>query len=343
VVALGALRGRPAAALIVDGRVEDLILSPPPGTPPGPGAVFRAVADRPAKGLGGLFLRLPGDVRAFLRDPAGIAPGQSLVVQVTGWAEPGKAVPVTRRLVLRSARAILTPGVPGLNLSRQTRAADRERLAALARDAMAGAPADLGLILRRGAAGDPDAARAEIAALRALADMLRAEAAGQGPALLLPAPDAHDLARRDWADPPPDAVETDPAAFAALGVPEAADAALRPDVALESGATMWIEPTRALVAVDVNTGADMGPAAALKANLAAVRELPRQLRLRGLGGQVVIDPAPLARKDRGGWEQVLKAAFRADPVETAPLGFTPLGHYELRRRRERLPLREALA
>ena len=43
-----------------------------------------------------------------------------------------------------------------------------------------------------------------------------------------------------------------------------------------------VEPTRALVAVDVNTGGDTSPAAALKADLAAARALPRELRLRGL-------------------------------------------------------------
>ena len=59
---------------------------------------------------------------------------------------------------------------------------------------------------------------------------------------------------------------------------------------------MMIEPTRALVAVDVNTGPDTSPAASLKANIAAARDLPRQLRLRGLGGQVVVDFAPMPKK-----------------------------------------------
>ena len=77
-----------------------------------------------------------------------------------------------------------------------------------------------------------------------------------------------------------------------------------------------IESTRALIAVDVNTGRDTTPAAALKVNIALARELPRQLRLRGLGGQIVIDFAPSAKRDRGTIEQVLRAAedlgFHAD-------------------------------
>jgi Ribonuclease G/E len=90
--------------------------------------------------------------------------------------------------------------------------------------------------------------------------------------------------------------------------------------------------------VDVNTGSDTSPAAALKANLAAARDLPRQLLLRGFGGQITVDFAPMPKNDRRTVEGTLKAAFRADPVETSLVGWTPLGHYELQRKRERLPL-----
>jgi Rne/Rng family ribonuclease len=106
---------------------------------------------------------------------------------------------------------------------------------------------------------------------------------------------------------------------------------------------MMIEPTRALVAVDVNTGPDTSPAAALKANIAAARDLPRQLRLRGLGGQVVVDFAPMPKKERALVEQVLRAAFKADGAESSLSGWTTLGLYELVRKRDRRPLAEELA
>ena len=111
---------------------------------------------------------------------------------------------------------------------------------------------------------------------------------------------------------------------------------------LPSGAYAYVEPTRALVAVDVNTGPDTSPAAGLKANIALARDLPAVLRCRGLGGQITIDFAPLSKKDRRQLEQVLKSAFRKDPVETALTGWTPLGHFELQRKRERLPIAENL-
>ena len=127
------------------------------------------------------------------------------------------------------------------------------------------------------------------------------------------------------------------------GIPEMIDAVLVPEVPLPGGGHMVIELTRALVAVDVNTGADTSMAAGLKANVAAARELPRQLRLRGLGGQVTVDFAPMPKKDRSALEQQLRAAFRGEAAETSLAGWTPLGNFELQRKRDRVPLMQVLA
>jgi Rne/Rng family ribonuclease len=105
---------------------------------------------------------------------------------------------------------------------------------------------------------------------------------------------------------------------------------------------MYVEPTRALVAVDVNTGNDTSPAAALKANLAAARALPRSLRLRGLAGQITIDFVSMSKAHRKQVEQSLRAAFKADPIETSLVGWTPMGLFELQRKRERPPFPKAL-
>ncbi len=67
------------------------------------------------------------------------------------------------------------------------------------------------------------------------------------------------------------------------------------------------------------------------------------MRLRGLGGQVVIDFAPMPKKDRATLEQVLRAAFKGEAAETSLAGWTTLGLYELVRKRDRVPLREVLA
>ncbi|MEP0944590.1 MAG: hypothetical protein ABJH20_23065, partial [Rhizobiaceae bacterium] len=62
-----------------------------------------------------------------------------------------------------------------------------------------------------------------------------------------------------------------------------------------------------------------------------------------LGGQVVLDLAPMPKKERRSFEGALRAAFRTDDVDTVLAGWTPLGHYELQRKRARLPLSEVLS
>lgn len=335
VIHLDEIAGRPAAALVVDGRLEELLIDPADDTPL-PGAIYRAIADRPMKGQGGMFVKLPG-ASGFLRQTAGLAPGQRLIVQVSGPAEEGKALPVTTRLLFKSRYAIITPGAPGLNISRRIRDEDlRAELQGLAEAGMDGAPEELGLILRSACEGaEPEAVAEDIAAMRGLAEAVVADLDG-GPELLVEGAGAHDTAWRDWGEPPPDAVED--GAMARDGVLEMVEALAAPRVDLPGGGHMVIEPTRALVAVDVNTGPDTSPGAALKANVAAARDLPRQLRLRGLGGQVVVDFAPMPKKDRAILDQVLRAAFKSEGEQTHLAGWTALGLVELTRRRDRLPL-----
>lgn len=328
--------GGHAAALMVDGRLQDLLLDPEAGdAAPQPEAIFRAVPGRPLKGTGGVIVDLGAGASGFLRGAKLPAPGRPLLVQVAGWAEPGKAVPVTTRLLLKGRTAILTPGAPGVNVARGLRGeARRAELAALGAAALGDGEGGLGLILRTAAAEAEDAAVAvEVAELLAAWQGL---AAAGAPGCVRPAPGAAAVALRDWLEPG-DALREAPGALLDAGVWDEVDALRGPVVVLGQG-SMVIEPTRALVAVDVNTGGDTSPAAALKVNLAAARELPRQLRLRGLGGQVVVDFAPLGRAERAGVVQTLEAALKADGVDTTIAGWTPLGHLELQRKRARRPL-----
>jgi len=338
-IALDHIGDRQAAALMVDGQIDDLILDGGPQDGPRPGAIYRAIADRPLKGQGGMMLKTP-DGSVFLRQAKGMSPGQALLVQVIARAEPGKAPPVTAKVLFKSRYAIVTPDAPGLNISRVIRDDDvRDTLLEVAHEAMQGST--MGLILRSAAemAGADDIAE-DIAEMRNLAETVLAEAQGTTPALLFEGDSPHTLAWREWTDKAE--VRTQEGSFEDEGVLDAIEALRVPRSALSAGAFMFVEATRALVAVDVNTGTDTSPAAALKTNLSAARALPRQLRLRGLGGQITVDFAPLSKNDRRQIEQALRAAFRTDPVETALVGWTPLGHFELQRKRERMPLEACL-
>lgn len=339
VIALDEIAGRKAAARLVDGQLDDLLIDPV-GDAPVPGAIYRAICDRPVKGQGGMFVKLP-EGSGFLRGAKGLSPGDAVLVQVTGWPERGKATPITDRVLFKSRYAIVTPEAPGINVSRRIRDEEaRVRLLEIAHEVM-GVAGATGLILRSEAAeADDDAIADDIAAMRVLAAAVLGDASGREPELLVDGPDAHSLAWRDW--PLPDVLADAPGSFAMHGVDEMISTLQAPEVPLSGGALAFIEQTRALVAVDVNTGADGSPAAGLKANIALARALPRQLRCRGLGGQILVDFAPMPKKDRRQLESVLKAAFRADPVDTVLAGWTPLGNFELQRKRERLPLAEVL-
>ena len=206
---------------------------------------------------------------------------------------------------------------------------------------MIGEAADVGLILRSIAAeaSDDDIAD-DITAMHGLSLAVLGDAEGSTAERLVDGPGPHEIAWRDWGTC--EVFADADSAFADHGVVDLIEALKTAAVALPGGGHAYVEPTRALVAVDVNTGGDTSPAAGLKANIALARDLPRQLRCRGLGGQITVDFAPMAKKDRRSLEQVLKSAFRADPIETALVGWTPLGHYEIQRKRERLPTRGLL-
>ena len=77
--------------------------------------------------------------------------------------------------------------------------------------------------------------------------------------------------------------------------------------------------------------------------MTTARDLPRQLRRRGLGGLIVVDFAPQPKNDRAILEQVIRAAFKGDGPDVTLAGFTTLGLYEFTRRRDRLPLSDLLA
>jgi len=334
-IALDHVNGVEAAAWVVDGQLEDLFVA---SDAPAPGTIYRAIVERPMKGQGGMFLRTP-DGSAFVRQVKGLSPGQTLLVQVTGYAEPGKAIPVTAKVLFKSRYAIVTPDAPGINVSRSIKDDDmREGLLETAHDVME--TGGFGLILRSSCDGaDQDEIADDIAAMANLATQVMADADGDAETLM-DGEGPHLLAWREWTDKAE--IDSADGSFDRHGVLDALDGLAQRDVSLGGHASMAVEPTRALVAVDVNTGGDTSPAAGLKANLAAVKDLPRQLRLRGLGGQVVIDPAPTAKKDRRQIESALRAALKRDSVETVFVGWTPLGHIELQRKRDRLPLAEVL-
>ena len=256
-IVLDHVNGLEAAAYLVDGKLDDLLIDD--SDAPRPGAIFRAICDRPIKGQGGMMLRLPDGETAFLRQGKGLSPGQAMLVQVTGYSEDGKAVPVTDRVLFKSRFAIVTPGKPGLNISRQIEEEDtRDELLAVATEVH---DDTFGLILRSSCEGaDPEEIMDDITAMQDLAHAVLADAEGKDPEALTEGDGPHGIAWREWTGASD--VVTEDGAFENLGVLDQIDALGGALVEMGEG-TMYVEPTRAMVAVDVNTGGDTSPGAAL--------------------------------------------------------------------------------
>ncbi|HEY2844562.1 MAG TPA: Rne/Rng family ribonuclease, partial [Bryobacteraceae bacterium] len=119
--------------------------------------------------------------------------------------------------------------------------------------------------------------------------------------------------------------------FDAFGVTNELEKALRPKVWLKSGGYIVINQTEALVAIDVNTGKFVGKSNRLedtivKTNTEAIKEIVRQVRLRDLGGIIVIDFIDMdERKNRQKVMQVLEETMRADRAPYKILQFNDFG------------------
>jgi Ribonuclease G/E len=125
------------------------------------------------------------------------------------------------------------------------------------------------------------------------------------------------------------------------------EALSHPTVELPGGGRMHIHPTPALVAIDLDTGAAVAQrrekaAAQTEFNLAALRVLARQIRLRNLSGAILVDFAGLSVRRRAALRPDLAAALADDPLRPRLLGFTALGLAEILRPRVHPPLHELL-
>lgn len=119
------------------------------------------------------------------------------------------------------------------------------------------------------------------------------------------------------------------------------------DVRLKAGGSIVIDPTEALVAIDVNSGNfrtdDSAEESAYQLNLTAAREIARQLRLRDLGGVIVNDFIDMRKeKHRRGLERELRDAMKRDRARTKILRTSPFGLIEMTRQRIRPSLKRSV-
>jgi ribonuclease G len=136
--------------------------------------------------------------------------------------------------------------------------------------------------------------------------------------------------------------------FEEFGIQTEIEKALKPKVWLKSGGYIVINQTEALVAIDVNTGKYVGKTNRLedtivKTNIDAVNEIVRQIRVRDLGGIVVIDFIDMdERRNRNKVVQALEEALRKDRAPTKILSFNDFGLVAITRKRVKQSLERTL-
>ncbi|HEU5457332.1 MAG TPA: Rne/Rng family ribonuclease, partial [Terracidiphilus sp.] len=137
--------------------------------------------------------------------------------------------------------------------------------------------------------------------------------------------------------------------FEHFGIQDEISKALRSKVWLKSGGSIVINQTEALVAIDINTGKYVGKSARLedtivKTNLDAVPEIVRQIRLRDLGGIIIIDFIDMdERKNRHRVMAALEEALKSDRAPTKVLQFNDFGLVAITRKRVKQSLERTLS
>jgi len=337
---------------VVDGGVLTDLLAEPVDERPRPGDVYLGRIDRRVRDTGSAFVDLGLDAPAYLPD-VGEGSSERLVVQITRIGRDEKSDEVTRDVALPGKLLVYRPFGAGIAVSRKL---DSEMAARWQPEPPGG------WIIRRSAAQATDRDIAEETSR--LADrwrqILEARQHGEEPMLLHRAPDAAgrlildtpgiddirvaDAGRRAalkaWLKVTVPAL-AEKARGDPLDLAEEVPALLSSEVPLSKGASILIEPTSALTAIDVNAG---GATDLFQVNREAAREIARQLRLRNLGGIVVVDFVSMKRRDaRTAVVDAFRTAIDGDPAQVRmSRSMSGLGLVELARERRGAGLSEVM-
>lgn len=324
--------GEARAARREDGRVVELYVERA-SSEPGPGDLYLGRVKKLLRNANGAFVDL-GAAEAYLSG------------KDAGWAfDPRSETPPSAKRTDKRIETLVTEGAWLVLTVKQAARGDKAATVTTHVDAAA-----------RASVVDAARAMTKPGALTAPATLVERLLGGRirPPVdnVRLDGSDAVDAVRRALAAPPwrcVDRLDVHRAAeplFAVEDVDEAFDAALDPRVPLVGGGSLVIEPTEALVAIDVDTGdrGERDKAGAVRAvNLAAAAAIAAQIRLRNLSGLIVVDFVHMRGKaDRQATVDALREAVRDDPSEVEVGGMTRFGLVELVRRRQWPSLAEQL-
>ena len=296
-------------------------------------------------------------------------PGSEIIVQVTKGPISTKGPRVTANLSIPGRYLVMMPGTRIRGVSKKIGDANERKRLKKILDRLP-LPENVGLVVRTVGAGA--SARAFARDLRNLLavwnEMQSNTKRLRTPCCIFQEPDLCERVVRDWLTEDVDAIVIDDeksyesmrevtgrisrrakskirrydgttSLFEHYGLERQLAEAFARQVPLKSGGYLVIDETEALIAVDVNTGHHKGSGsqeeAILQVNLEAVDEVARQLRLRNIGGLVVLDLIDMkSRKHQKQVYRALKDALKRDRARTNVLEISELGLLEMSRQRQ---------
>jgi ribonuclease G len=308
-----------------------------------------------------------------------LKPGQEIIVQIAKEPLGKKGARITSHVALPGRFLVYMPTVNHIGVSRRINSAEeRSRLRHLVTEAKGNFPG--GFIVRTAADGAPDdEIRSDVEFLgRTWEKILTQSEPRKAPALLHRDLNLVERILRDYVNNDYTSIWIDnedefskvvefvsrfqpklvgrvklytksSPIFEEFGIQQELDKALRPKVWLKSGGYIVINHTEALVAIDVNTGKYVGRGSTrledtiVKTNLEAVKEIIRQIRLRDLGGIIVLDFIDMEeRRNREKVMAALEAALRSDRAPSKALAFNEFGLVNITRKRTKQALERVL-
>ena len=334
------------SAWVKRGELKDLYLCDSKNGVFVPESIFWGKVQKALPGTGGYFITLPENRVGFLRNSPPLREGDIILVQISSYPQPGKQIPLQSKIVIKGKGVIITPGAPGINISKAIAdSKKRKELYSLVETVVTRESLEkenIGLILRTSCLSDDHQIKAEIEELMNSYRRIFLSGKPNKPTLVATGPSIHARAERDWQPEEKFKVQDVGEDIDKFGLWDLIIENIGDVVILENKANLCIEKTQAMIVIDVNSGGIKSKASAKNISLQAAEVIPRELRIRGFGGKVIIDFPSMNQSDKNDVEKCLALAFKKDNVPTKLAGWTKLGNFEIQRKRDRIPVNEIL-
>ena len=348
--------GTTCAAVVIDGEL-DAIHTSRDDNPRLVGNVYKGRVQNFLPGMKAAFIDIGRDKNVFLQTKQKFHVGQSVLIQIEKDAVGTKGARATLNISLAGRLVIFLPNLNYVGVSGKIRGVERERLHALGKEIR---PDGAGIIIRTAAEGcDETALLEDLADLRELwGHILERNSKRKSPALLYDDNDLIEKLIRNEFTPDAEFIVDnlkiyrqlaaliaedritfyDDAAqiFETFGVAQELATIDKRELPLPSGGQIVIDKTEALTVVDVNTGKFIGRndfgETILKTNLEAAELILRQLKLRDVGGIVIVDFIDMdGDADKKFLMNFLREKAALDRNKTKIVDMTPLGLVEITR------------